>query len=389
MTTGRILLLLTLLLVLLFFPMRVLQFIALLYVAVIALSYLYSRIVYRYLTVRRKDLVLRAHRFEPMTITLSAENRGPLPVAYLNIFDTPNYFFSSEPGNFLLGLKPGERRILSYQIESQSRGEYVIGPAVISGSDPLGLFPFRLRAGESQTLIVYPEVLPLELDTLEGLPAGTIRVENRIYEDMTRYRSLREYLPGDDPRRVSWKASARTGKLFVMDYLPLLYCPVLILLNLRLEDYPMRFRHHWVERAVILAASLVAHFLSLRQEIGLIASGRLGQGGDPAVAEIRGTHEHATALLEMLARIQAAEGLEDFTLLPFQAGIEIPVRTRLEVITPGLSPQQWSRLRQFREKGASVEVFLLGGERPEQADPWSREAKIYTVQDFGSELIYH
>ena len=118
--------------------------------------------------------------------------------------------------------------------------------------------------------------------TNEGLPAGSIRVDNPVYEDVTRYRSLREYLPGDSLRRVNWKASAKTGQLFVMDYLPLLHAPVLILLNLNSGDYPIRHRYHRIERAATLAASLVVHFLSLRQEIGLIASARRGPGGGDA-----------------------------------------------------------------------------------------------------------
>jgi uncharacterized protein (DUF58 family) len=385
---SLLVLLLILLVVVLFFPLRVLQFITLLYIAVVGLSYLYSRIISRYVTVRRKDSVLRAHRFEPMEITLIVENRSPLPVAYLNVLDEQNYFFASEPGNFLISLRPGERRILTYPIESQGRGLYSVGPSLIQGSDPLGLFPFRKQAKERQTLIVYPEVLPLSLQTAEGLPAGTIRVENRVYEDVTRYRSLREYLPGDALRRVNWKASAKTGQLFVIDYLPLLHAPVLILLNLNSEDYPMRFRHHRIERAATLAASLVVHFLSLRQEIGLIASARLDREESVPAAEIRGSHEHATALLEMLAKMEAAPGSRDFTQALFAAGIEVPVRTRLEVITPTLSDLHRARLRQIKEKGCTVEIFLLGEQHRSYRQTYGREFRILSVQDFGNELIY-
>jgi uncharacterized protein (DUF58 family) len=263
-----------------------------------------------------------------------------------------------------------------------------VGPALIQGSDPLGLFPFRKKTEESQTLIVYPEVLPLSLKSAEGLPAGTIRVENRVYEDVTRYRSLREYLPGDALRRVNWKASAKTGQLFVMDYLPLLHAPVLILLNLNSEDYPMRFRYHRIERAATLAASLVVHFLSLRQEIGLIASARLDREEAVPAIEIRGSHEHATALLEMLAKMEAAPGSRDFTQALFAAGIEVPVRTRLEVITPTLSELHCARLRQIKEKGCTVEIFLLGEQHRSYRQTYGREFRILSVQDFGSELIY-
>jgi uncharacterized protein (DUF58 family) len=383
------LLALALLLVLvLFFPLRILQFVALLYIGVIGLSYLYSRILRRYVSVRRKDRVLRTHRFEALEITLIVENRSFLPVAYLDVADQQNTFFASEPGNFLIKLRPGERKTLSYSIESQKRGQYTVGPALIQGSDPLGFFPFRIQASESQTLIVYPEVLPLSLFNSEGLPAGNIRVENPVYEDMTRYRSLREYLPGDSLRRVNWKASAKTGQLFVTDYLPRLHAPVLILLNLNSQDYPMRFRYHRIERAATLAASLVVHFLSLRQEIGLIASAHLEGDEMMPAAEIRGSHGHATTLLEMLGKMEPARGGPDFSELLFTSGIELPVRTRVEVITPVLRPLDLIRLRQLRENSCTVELFVLGEQLQSAGELCGQEFPIFSVQDFGSELIY-
>jgi uncharacterized protein (DUF58 family) len=332
---SHLALLLSLLLVVLFFPLRVLQLIALLFVAVVALSYLYSLIISRYLTVSRRDRVLRTHRFDPMEIVLIVENRGPLPIHYLNILDEQNSFFASEPGQFLVKLRPGERRMLRYPIESQHRGLYSVGPALIQGSDPLGLFPFRKKTEQTQTLIVYPEVLPLSWRGTEGLPAGTIPVHNRVYEDVTRYRSLREYLPGDALRRINWKASAKTGQLFVTDYLPLLHTPVLVLLNLNSEDYPMRLRSHRMERAIVLAASLVVHFLALRQEVGLIAS------------------------------------------------------ARLEVITPVFSERHRARLRQIREKGCTVEIFLLAEPKSGGGPDAGGEFPVFPVQDFGNELIHH
>jgi len=388
MKATHIFLLALLLVLLLFFPLRILQFLALLYIGAIGLSYLYSRLIPRYVTVRRRDKVLRTHRFEPLEITLIVENRSFLPVAYLNVSDQPNTFFASEPGNFLLKLRPGERRILSYTIESQQRGLYTVGPAVIQGSDPLGFFPFRTKAAGSQTLIVYPEVLPLSLSSSEGLPAGAIRVENPMYEDLTRYRSLREYLPGDSLRRVNWKASAKTGQLFVTDYLPLLHAPVLILLNLNSQDYPMRYRYHRIERAATLAASLVVHFLSLGQEIGLIAAGRLEGGQAIPVAEIRGTHGHAATLLELLGRMEPVQGGPGFSELLFTSGIELPVRSRVEVITPVLGELDIRRLRQIRGNGCTVELFVLGEQLEAAGELWGREFSIFSVQDFGGELLY-
>jgi uncharacterized protein (DUF58 family) len=185
---------------------------------------------------------------------------------------------------------------------------------------------------------------------------------------------------------VNWKASAKTGQLFVMDYLPLLHVPVLILLNLNSQDYPMRFRYHRIERAATLAASLVVHFLSLGQEIGLIAAAQL-EGGMPA-AEIRGTHGHATTLLELLGRMEPARGEIEFSECLFTSGIDLPVRTRVEVITPVLGQRDVTRLRQLREKSCTVELFILGEQLQAARELCGAEFSIFSVQDFGRELIY-
>jgi uncharacterized protein (DUF58 family) len=175
----------------------------------------------------------------------------------------------------------------------------------------------------------------------------------------------------------------------VTDYLPLLHIPVLVLLNLNSEDYPMRLRSHRMERAIVLAASLVVHFLALGQEVGLIASARLGPTGELPAARIRGGHEHAAVLLEYLARMEAEPGSRDFTELLFTTGIELPARTRLEVITPVFSEPHRARLRQIREKGCTVETFLLAEPRRGGGPEAGGEFPVFPVQDFGDELIHH
>jgi uncharacterized protein (DUF58 family) len=375
--------------VVLFVSSRPVQFLALLYLVVLGLSWAYSRLTARYVVAGRKREVLRAQRFEPIEITLVVENRCPLPVPTLSVMDTPNHFFASEPGYFLIALRGGERKILRYTLESQSRGEYTLGPVVLKGSDPLGLFPWNKRYAERQRLVVYPEILPLRLESRSGLPAGNIRARSPIYEDVTRYSSLREYLPGDDLRRISWKASARTGRLTSMAYLPMLYAPVLILLNLMEEDYPLRYRSHRLERAITLAASLVVHFLGLGQEIGLLAAASLPGGGGLPAAAIRGTAAHATELLELLARVEAAREPMDFTQLPAASGMEVPVRTRVVAITPALSVAQAGRLAALRRAGCAVEVFLVGGESAHIPEEVAPTLPVHKVSDYGQELLLH
>ena len=389
MKTIRLPLSLFLVSVLLFFPIRILQIISLLYLSALGISFAYSRFMAGALVVLRHDLLLRAHRFDPIQIVLTIENRSPFPVPSVSLIDATGPLFSREPGKFVLRLRPWERKRISYTIESQHRGEYSVGPAALVGSDPLGFFPWRRFSGEVERLIIYPEVLPLRLPLSTGLPAGNVRSQDQRYEDLTRYRSLREYVPGDDARKISWKVSARMGSLHTMEYVPFLFAPVLILVNMNSDDYPFRYRSLWVERAAVMAASLVMHFFSLGQEVGLIAAASMKGGGALPVAQISSAPGHAAAILEMLARMDVSGESGDFTRLLFASGVNVPVRTHIKVVTPMLTDAQHAFLREVKQKGNAVELFLLGGNSLVPPEPLARELPLFFVSEYGSELIDH
>jgi uncharacterized protein (DUF58 family) len=374
-------------LVLLFVPFRAVQFIALLYLLTLAACFGYSRLSAASVVVRRRDPVLRAYRFEPLEIAFTVENSGPLPLPYLTIMDNRGPLFSRESGKFIAGFRSWQRKNFSYLIESQNRGEYEVGPVTVCGSDPLGMFPWKTAQAEAGRLIVYPEVLPLAIKPREGLPAGSVRSGNRIYEDVTRYRSLREYVPGDDARRINWKASAKTGRLYSMEYLPVLLSPVLVLLNLNWNEFPLRFRSHWVERAAMLAASLVMHFVALKQEVGLIASATLRGGGAAPMIRMSSAPGHATAILETLARLEPSWTETDYTRLLSAPSVDIPVRTHIEAITPRVTEDQQAMLREAGQKGWFPEVFLLGGDPEGRVERLSREFPVHVVTDYGNDLI--
>jgi uncharacterized protein (DUF58 family) len=288
----------------LFFPSWIIQAFSLLFVLVLATSFLYSRLMRYWVSVSRTDRVLRGYRQQKLSIGLVVENRGPLPLHQLMIRDLTGPMKADESATYFIKLRGGERRILGYQVESLNRGEFEVGPILMSGSDPLGFFPWKITLEERIRVIVYPRVHPLRLLDNRGLPAGNIRTENRIYEDVTRYRTVREYIPGDDTRRINWKVSARMGKLFCLEYLPTLYFPVLVALNLTTSQYPLKYRLHRAERAIETAASLISYFVHLRQEVGLVSSGDLPDNPGYQAVPIKPGTSHAVALLELLARIE-------------------------------------------------------------------------------------
>lgn len=294
---------------LLFFPFYTIQWIGYAVVLVIVLSYLYSRVIRGGLSVERAPMDLVTYRLQSATVSIRIANRTVLPIPHLVVSDNPGTLYSGYENMRLLSLRPGERRSLDYRIRGMNRGSYRIGPISVHYSDPLGFFPVSATVPAEIRLIVYPSILPVHVPMDAGLPAGTITAASRIYEDPTRYRSVREYVPGDEIRRINWKVSARTGRLHSNEWLPTINFPVMCLLNLTAADYERRRRYHHVERTIDAAASLVHHLAERGQSVGLASTGVLEAEGRPVMPwiPIAAGPQRAASVLQTLAQLQPNE----------------------------------------------------------------------------------
>ena len=283
-----------------------------------------------------------------------------------------------------------------------------MGPVDLVGTDAFGFFPWRAQLPCHQRVIVYPNIFALDLRHKRGLPSGSLKVLNKLYEDVTRYRSLREYQPGDEPKRINWKASARMGALFSMEYVPSIYFPVLVLLNLTTDDYPLAQRAHLVERAIEAAASLVFYFVGIGQEVGLVTTGRIGPaaGTDAAgegaqenaggvlpgahtVEPVRAGYAHAAHLLEQLARVNAVTGAHaaNFVEVVQRGGVSVANGTRVAVVTPPLREEQRAGLLALRRRGYDVEVFLVSTHQARREDLAVEGLTSHAVGGYGRELV--
>ena len=420
---------LILLFIVLFAPPPLMRAFAAGLLAIRLLAFGYLLTVRSGVAVSRGEALVHANRFAPFTCTLKVRNRTPLPIHFLTVADRIGSFAACRPAQFVTGLGPWEERAFTYELEGRERGEFHLGPVDLVGTDPFGFFPWRTQAASHQQVIVYPDIFALDLHHKRGLPSGSLTVLNKLYEDVTRYRSLREYQPGDEPKRINWKASARMGALFSMEYVPSIYFPVLVLLNLTANDYPLAQRAHLVERAIEAAASLVFHFVGIGQEVGMASSGLIGrQGGAPAPAApaavragasapddsvlssgrpadsaaplpapgaaaytaepVRAGYAHAAHLLEQLARINTAgEGAANFVDIVQRGAVPVANGTRIVVVTPPLTEPQRAALLALRRRGYDVEVFLVSTHRARREELAVEGLTSHTVGGYGRELI--
>ena len=150
------------------------------------------------------------------SVTLRLDNVSRLPTGLLLIEDRVPYVLGSRPRFVLDRIEPRARSEVTYQVRSDVRGRYQLGPLAIRLTDPFGMCELQRSFAAKDTLIVTPPVEPLPSVRLTGEWAGSGESRQRSLasagEDDA---ATREYRQGDDLRRVHWRSTARLGQLMV------------------------------------------------------------------------------------------------------------------------------------------------------------------------------
>lgn len=224
-------------------------------------------------------------------------------------------------------LAPGRLHTVPYRLPTERRAVLTVGPLVVVRSDPLGLAERRLVVGGTRRLFVHPRA-----HAVAPLPAGRSRDIEGPTSDLARgdgsFHALREYVIGDDLRRVHWKATAHRGALMVREHAD----PARPDVTVVLDDRDGASTDAEFELAVEVVASVCVASRRSGFPVRLLsASGALD--GAPLADE--------TALLDLLA----AARQHDATLAavpPAVAGSG-PAGRALVVVTGALGPEDLRR----------------------------------------------
>jgi uncharacterized protein (DUF58 family) len=106
----------------------------------------------------------------------------------------------------------------SITIPGLRRGILRVGPVTAVRSDPLGLMRVERRWPPPRTVFVHPATVALPA-TSTGLVKDLEGMPSRVLADTDlSFHAIRDYAPGDPPRQVHWKSTAKTGALMVRQY---------------------------------------------------------------------------------------------------------------------------------------------------------------------------
>lgn len=175
---------------------------------------------------------------------------------------------------YLPRLAPGEERLVTWETTFPARGPHPFPSMRTSTKFPFGLFVKAGHVPVRAEVLVFPSVSPLTAELKRAVggvaPAG-VRRRGRGHD----LYNLRDYRPGDDPRLIHWRSSAKTGTLTVRELEAETAMDTRLILGGDGADADA------VERGLSRAASFVVHLMRAGAAVELIGPGvfvALGRG---------------------------------------------------------------------------------------------------------------
>ncbi|HEY8740743.1 MAG TPA: DUF58 domain-containing protein [Candidatus Dormibacteraeota bacterium] len=176
-------------------------------------------------------------------------------------------------------IAPGRPVEHSYTVSPRVRGIYSIGPLVAEWTDPFGLAQGEQVLAGSTRLIVHPST-----ELVHDRPLSRKWEDPPIRPPHTKpwpsgfeFYGMRDYVPGDDLRRVVWRAVARTGRMLVREYEQGITDQVIVVLDTDRAWHSPGEPSDTFEAAVHAAASFGARHIKDGFSVSLEANGhRLG-----------------------------------------------------------------------------------------------------------------
>ena len=284
---------------------------------------------------------------------VDAAQGGALPA-------TPKPYLDS-----VVSLRWYERVTRTHRIRGDQRGYFRFGPAEISSGD---MFGFRRRQridDDTDELIVYPRVVPVEaLGLPAGRPLGEWLARRRVHTDPLRFAMVRDYAPGDNPRHVHWPASAHVGRLQTKQFDPSDTLALMLVVDVQTLQRTFEYVPEYLEYAITAAASIAMEALAQRHMVGLCANALGGEGQDWVMVRPGRHPDQARQLLTAMAMLSPFPGLSLAETL-HRLRPQLPYGATVVAITARPGEEVYERLLALDTAGHGAILLTVGDEAPD------------------------
>ena len=182
------------------------------------------------LTVPRPENILTADRKVDEKLSLGAPNPVTVEVRSLlrsalsvEVRDEPPFQFDADGATQKKLVLPGGNRpeSFNYHVVPASKGDFTFGDIFVRYRGRLGLVERMGKLSSQQTVKVYPNLLETAKYEMLARRGRLMQVGIRsakVRGGGAEFESLREYVPGDEYRKIDWSATARRGKLITRQF---------------------------------------------------------------------------------------------------------------------------------------------------------------------------
>jgi uncharacterized protein (DUF58 family) len=275
---------------------------------------------------------------------------------------------SGAPGAWAtaVSLAAGGERTLEIPVTCRRWGAYWLGDVHLRAHDRFRLFTWERQLDGQAVLKVFPVpdalralVRPFETQVSTGSHVAAQRGDGIEFAD------LRPFLPGDRPRSINWRATARRGDLMVNQRHPERATDVVLFLDSFLDVRGAA--GSTLDQAVGAAASLAGAYLRQRDRVGLVSFGGFVQWLPPS-----GGQAALYRLLDTLMETQvfATAAWKGIRHLPPRT---LPAKALIVALTPLVDERGVAALFDLLARGydlAVVDISPLTPAAPAAGGEW-------------------
>ncbi len=261
-------------------------------------------------------------------LTLANKTDSPLIIAAIDLLPPP-LAITDGAATTLMELVGGATTQVTYSFSTE-RGKYRFSGVQATQWDKWGIGTWEKILPCDSTLTVLPRY-----ERLSKIPIRPRRT--KVYAGVIKameggegiaFFGAREYTPGDDIRRINWKAYARYDRLFINEYEQERIVDVTIILDARV----LTNQYHGVSGqfaySVRAAAALADYFLDSGNNVGLLTYGDFLDWIYPGYGK-----RQRQRVLEALARVHISDKavFQDLRFMPTRF---FPSHSQLVIVSP-------------------------------------------------------